>query len=113
MQISGAQASGDRPRNVPPSSVRIQENPGQALGDRSHKVPDWLKLFDEGLSDQPPDLHHVVVEQPVVEPKEKTPDDMRVSSEEESTSLPLVEETKFKHGRHAQCFYRFSQRSAL
>ena len=34
-----------------------------------------------------PDSHSVLVEQPVVEAKEKTPDDLRVSSEEESTVL--------------------------
>ena len=36
----------------------------------------------DSLLDTPPDSHNVVVEQPTVEPKEKTPDDMRVSSEE-------------------------------
>ena len=38
----------------------------------------------------PADSHNVVVEQPVVEPTEKTPDKMRVSSEEESAGLPCV-----------------------
>ena len=38
----------------------------------------------------PPDSHNVVMEQPVAEPKEKTPDDTRVSSEEESTDLLKV-----------------------
>ena len=47
-----------------------------------------------------------VVEEPVVEPKEKTPDDMRVSSEEVSTDLPLIQErsqgpdTSKPGGRH-------------
>ena len=63
-----AEASGDR-----------LHSPGvQAPEDRSHKVPEWLQPF-EGLPDAPPDSQHVVVEQLVVEPIEKTPDDMRVS----------------------------------
>ena len=45
----------------------------QAPGDRSHKVPEWLLPFEEGLSGEPPDSHNVVVEQLVVEPKEKAP----------------------------------------
>ena len=36
-----------------------------------------------------PDSHIVAVKQLDVEPKEKTPDDMRVSSEEESIDLPF------------------------
>ena len=36
-----------------------------------------------------PDSHTVVVEQPVVESKVKTPDDMRVSSEEETTNIQV------------------------
>ena len=39
-----------------------------------------------------PDSDNVVVEQPVVEPKEKTLVDMRMSSEEVSTDLPFVAE---------------------
>ena len=34
---------------------------------------------------------NMVVGQPVVEPKEKTPDEMRVSSEEESTDLHVLQ----------------------
>ena len=64
----------------------------QALGNRSHKVPKWLQPFKEGLSGEPPDTHNVVVEKSVVEPKEKTPDDMRVSTEKESANLPCVAE---------------------
>ena len=72
-----------------------QKNPGSASGDRlhfpgfgeapvkwSHDVPAWLQPFTESLSGEPHDSHNVVVEQPVVEPQEKTPDDMSVSSEE-------------------------------
>ena len=57
---------------------------------RSHKVPEWLQLFKEGLPDEAPDPHNVVVVQNVVLPKEKTLDDLRVSSEEESTDLPSI-----------------------
>ena len=59
----------------------------------SHEVPERLQLDKEGLSREPPDSHSVVVEQlVVVEPQEKTPDDMRVSPEEESTDLPFIAE---------------------
>ena len=39
------------------------------------KRSERLQPFKEGLSGEPPDSHYVVVKQPVVEPKEKTPDD--------------------------------------
>ena len=42
----------------------------------------WLQTFKESLSGELPDTHNVVVEQLEVEPKEKTPNDMRVKSEE-------------------------------
>ena len=59
----------------------------------SHKVPERLQLDKEGLSREPPDSQSVVVEQlVVVEPQEKTTDDMRVSPEEESTDLPFIAE---------------------
>ena len=78
LQIHGARAS--------PSGV-------QAQGDRSHEVPQWLQPSEEGLSGEPPDSHHVVVEQTVVEQKEETHDDMRVSSGEELTDLHVYEES--------------------
>ena len=67
------------------------------------------KPFGQGFSSKPPDSHHGVVEQPVVEPNEKTPDDMRVSSEGESTDLPLIEEKAQRTTRkqahwQAQCY---------
>ena len=82
------------------------------------RVPGWLTLFEGGLSGEPPDTHNVVVEQLAVEPEEKTPDDMRVSSEEESADLPIdrrqVQETQHKQAnRQAQCVYTFSQRAEL
>ena len=57
---------------------------------KRHKVPERLQFFKEGLSGEPPDPHNVVLEQPVFEPKEKTPDDTRVSSEAELTNLPFI-----------------------
>ena len=49
------------------------------------------------LPSPPPDSHNLVVEQPVVEPKEKTPDELRVSRK--------VQETKHKQGNWlVQCF---------
>ena len=38
---------------------------------KSHKVPEWLQLFNEGLSGEPPESHTVVVEQLVVGPRDK------------------------------------------
>ena len=81
LHVPSVHAPRDRPRMDQQSDVRSQENPGhasgdrfhatsfQAPGDRSHKVPEWLNPFED------------VVERTVVEPKEKTPDEMRVSSE--------------------------------
>ena len=57
--IPGGSASGDWSRKVVESDVPSQENLGQASGDRehvqspgdwSHKVPEWLLLFNEGVS---------------------------------------------------------------
>ena len=62
----------------------------QAPGHQSHKVPERLQPFKEGLSGEPPDSHSVFLEQLAGEPKQKTPDDTRRSSEEESTDLPSV-----------------------
>ena len=52
-----------------------------------------LQPFKIGLSDEPPGSHNVVVEPLVDEPKEKTLDGIMVSSEEESTDLPLISES--------------------
>ena len=76
-------------------------NPGQALGDRLHysgvqAAETSHRRFQSGLnfskSGETPDSHQIVVEQTVVEPKEKTPNDMMLSSEEESTHLPFIAE---------------------
>ena len=84
---------------VPQSDAPRQENPSQASDDLLHFAcfqaletgrRRFQKSFNLYLSNEPPDSHTVVVERPVVEPKEKTRDDMRVSSEEESTDLPSV-----------------------
>ena len=56
------------------------------------KFEDGFNLSKKASVVNPSDLHSVVVEQPVVEPKEKTPDDMRVSSEEESADLTHIAE---------------------
>ena len=47
-------------------------------------------LFEEGLSGEHPDSHNVVVEQTVVDPKERPSSDVRVSSEEKSNDLPFI-----------------------
>ena len=67
------QASGDR----------LQIPGVRAPGDRSQKIPQWLKPFEEGLFGERRDSHSVVVVQPAVVPRETTLDAMRVSSEEE------------------------------
>ena len=59
----------------------------QALGDLPHTVREWLEPHEEGLFGEPRDSHNVVVEQLVVEPKETTPDEMRVRFQEEGTYL--------------------------
>ena len=55
------------------------------------------------------DSHNVLVEQPVVEPKCKMPNDMRVSSAEKWTDLPLitdkVEETKTQASQLASTMF--------
>ena len=51
-----------------------------------------FNLFEEGLSGEHPDSHNVVVEQTVVDPKERPSSDVRVSSEEKSTDLPFTAE---------------------
>ena len=83
------------------SDVPSQENLGQATEcisqvsshrkTGSHKVPERLQLFKEGLSGKHYDstTHSVAVGQPVVEPIVKTLDDLRMSSEE-STDLPSI-----------------------
>ena len=87
-------------------------------GDRMHFPGVQARRDDFNLSKKdsllnPPGSHKVVVEQPTVEPKEKTPDDMRVSSEERSTDVP-VQETKHKQANwQAQCFFCTSSRSGL
>ena len=45
---------------------------------KSRNVPERLQFVNEGFSGDIPDSHNVMVEQLVIEPKEKTPDDMRV-----------------------------------
>ena len=85
----------------------------EASGDWSHQVPEWLQLFKEGLSGEQPDAHNVVVEQPAVEPKEKTLGYINLSSEEESTDLPFIAErskrpnTSTPIGRHHVFFTHF------
>ena len=108
-----AESLGDGSRKFLQSGVPSQENPGkassdrlhfpgvQALGDWTHKVPELLQPFKEGVSgDFPPplllspphlpDSHMIVVEQLVIEPTQKTLVDNRVSSEEESTDVPFI-----------------------
>ena len=84
---------------VPQSDAPRQENPSQASDDLLHFAcfqaletgrRRFQKSFNLYLSNEPPDSHTVVVERPVVEPKERTRDEIRVSSEEESTDLPSV-----------------------
>ena len=104
----------NRSREVLQSDVPSQENPGQASGDRLHfrfvqalgdrpdNAPERVQLSREGLSGNPPDSHNVVVEQPVVGPKEKIADDMRVSSEEETADLPFIADGPRDHTRASQ-----------
>ena len=99
------QNPGARSRTVLQSDVPSQENPGQASGDRlhfpgvhapgdwSHKVPEWLKLFEEGLSGEPPRLTQCHGGTTCCSAKrERTPDETRASSEEELTDLPVLAE---------------------
>ena len=97
--------------------ARAPREPKQSIGrpmefsrypgivDRSHKVPKWFHSSKEGHSGEPPNSRNVV-EQPAVEPKEKTPDEMELSSKEESNDLPFVAErskrpnTSKPTGRH-------------
>ena len=72
------------------------------MGNRSHEVPEWRQLFEEGLSGEPPDSHSVVAGQPVDEPEEKTPDDMKVSSEAEATDLPFIAERSMRPNTNKQ-----------
>ena len=76
-------------RKEPQTNVRSQQARHRATddismvqvpGDGSHEVPEWLQSFEEGISGEPADSHNVMVEQPAVEAKEETLDDMRVSS---------------------------------
>ena len=50
------------------------------------------ETFEQGLSGELLGSHNVVVEQPVTEAEEKTLDDVRMSSEEETADLPLFAE---------------------
>ena len=75
LHIAGASGPGDWSRKVLQSDVPSQENRThiscvQAPGDPPHKVPEWLQPLKECPSGDPPDPHHEVVEQPVVEPKQ-------------------------------------------
>ena len=70
-----------RPQSKHPGD-RLPIPGAKALGDWSRMVPEWLQLFDEGLSGEPSDSENVV------EPKGKTLDDMKLSSEEQSNDLP-------------------------
>ena len=67
----------------------------QAPGNWSHKVPEWLELFlkKASLVNSPTHLMSWWNNlQSVVEPKEKPPDEMRVSPKEEATDLPVFAE---------------------
>ena len=70
------------------------------VGDRSHRVQNGFHLVKEGLSGELPDSHNVVVEQPVVEPKENTLDDTRSEllrrANRSSIFRRRVQETKFE-----------------
>ena len=60
----------------------------QARHRASECISQVSRHCETGRGAEPPDSHSVVVEQPAVEPKEETPDDMRVSFEEGLTDLP-------------------------
>ena len=83
-----AKASGDR----------LQIPGAQASGDWSEKT----SLVNH------PDSHNLVVEQAAVEPRGNTTDDMRVSSDEEPTDLPFIDDmSKHKQANwQAQIFAR-------
>ena len=66
---------------------------------RSHEVPVFLEHFKENLSGEPTESHNVVVEQLAVGPQENTPDDLRVSSEEESIDLLFIADTSRRPNR--------------
>ena len=77
---------------------RFPDVPAKASGDRlqipwcpstsrpSHRVPEWLQLVEEGLDGERPDSQ-CRGGQTCSVAKRETPDDMRVSSEEEPTDL--------------------------
>ena len=99
---------------------RLNRPGASTPGDWSHEVPECLQLFDEGLSGEPSrlTLHHVVVEHSVFEPKEKTLDDLRDSSEERvnRSSCYCREVPEAKHNQtnqQTQCFCTYCQRSGL
>ena len=74
LQNPSATASGDRSREVLLSEVPKPEKLRAGVpapGERSKKVPERLQPFTDGLHGEPPDLNDVVVEHPVVEPKER------------------------------------------
>ena len=62
------------------------------LETRRLRFQNGFNLLKNASGEPPPDSHNEVVEQPVVEPREKTLDQMMVSSEEESTDLPASAE---------------------
>ena len=76
------------------------------------KFQERLQLFKEGLAGEPPDSRNVVVEHPAVERKDTTPDDMRVSSDEESTDLPTIanKSKRPNTSERAQSVYTVSQK---
>ena len=108
---------------------RFPDDPSKASGDRlqmpgaDHQETSREKLLnlmsqarrtqpsigDGGLSGELSHSHNVVVEQPAVEPEEKTLDERRVNSKEESTDLPVSAErskrpnTSKPIGRHKVC----------
>ena len=85
-----------------PSYVKGEENPGQASGDRLQfpvvQAQETSRRrvrhgrIKASLSNFSTHTHNVVAEQRVDEPKEETPGDKRVSSEEESADLPVFAE---------------------
>ena len=96
------------------SGDRLRVKGVQILGDQSRKVPEGLQHSREGLSGKPPNHTMSWWNTFAVEPAEKTPDDTRLSSKEESTDPPLVPErsktpnTSKPAGRH-NVFTHFSE----
>ena len=95
---------------------------------RSHKVPEWLQPFKEGLSGEPPDSDNVLVGQTVVESKEKTSDEdefrgrrvnrspiyRRKTQEAIHTQASQLTSTKFSHiDRHPSTMQEPDARGAV